>query len=203
MTDTGTDTAKREKGPLAISFMSPEGESKRVPANPTAIRVLERKTGATKDYDLSLAIPQSMLLSFAAAGLKHVLSVAINNKTEDGTDIISISDDVMALAASGKIYTRDGTGVKTRKSAPFDREYWVEVLHTAMASAKKTVPAPSQVDVFIHNIESKNGRERMQYVSGLQKKNAHFRAAIAKVNAKRLDKQAKKAHDADDMSDLF
>lgn len=109
---------KRGDGPIVMMFVDAGGKlHKRVPLNVTGISIAP-KGGEAKVYSLA-EIPETVHAAFIASGLANrQKSYITNHGKKDGSDALSLGDEVFADVKSGKVYSKtasDGTSKQGRK----------------------------------------------------------------------------------------
>jgi len=196
----------RNEGPMVVTYVSADGKDdhKRVPADVTGVKVLQRSDNTAKVYNLA-DLPEAIKMGLAAKALAGQQKIFVANHA-DGDNVISLADKIYSDFVSGKLYTRAEGGEKPGKK--FDATIYVHAAVAAFAAmAKKKMTYKSgkaiepmdeaKTEELTVKLTSMSPKDRGLYIKTL-KKNKFFDKALMELQAK-----AKKVDADEEIEELF
>lgn len=199
-------TVKKVKEPATFTslFVDAAGvATTRVPMDVRGMTISEVATEKSYTYNLS-DLPQNVMLSLAAAGMKKVMEAHIRNHAEqDGSNILELAADVFAKLAEGKVYARAAKGEKipgTGKTGPkFDSGFYAAVAKSFKKRNTGQEASAAEVEGFVSKLSAMTPKERAKKITEYRK-SPHFNAAYL---AEQAAKANQKVGDTETELDIF
>lgn len=202
----GSETHSRGvkgSGPIVITYLTSDGEDKRVNDKTQGIRVAD-KNGNHVDFDVA-SLPAQTLQQLAILGIvKRVDTFVRNGAKLDGANVIELTNKVIGSLKEGTLYARGenkGTGTAGR---PFNIKFYRGIME-AMSKAKGKLATEAQLDNWETKTLSRTPADRKIYLKGLEKDPIYLAAkkSAELAELKGQIKSGKKEAETDAMADLF
>ena len=194
---TTTETTakkKRDAGPMTIQYIGAtdgkETFSSRVPAEPSGIKIIERKTGREKVYSIT-KMSDDVMIGLAVSGFKKTIETyARNNAGEDDSGVIEAADAIYEQLLEGKLYSRKNGTNGAARGPKFDFDFVIQVAKLTQKRTHNRDMTDREVEQFRDKLSSVTPADRKLKIASW-KKNAVFMSSWKQLDAARAAKGLK------------
>jgi len=128
----------RGEGPVAINYVDAEGKAhRRVPMTGAGLSIVPKGAEQGKVYNLT-DLPESVKLALMLSGAGNRIKTYITNHgNPDGSDAVSLADEIWADFVAGKLYSRVAGEGGSKAGRQFDGSIYAEAWRAAFAAMAK------------------------------------------------------------------